>query len=220
MGNAEIEVPFEHFESLEQQRDAARVGIWLFLATETLLFGAIFTSFGLYHRLFPDAFSAASRSLAWELEAWNTVVLLSSGFTMALCDHYAAELKRGKVILTLGLTILLGLTFLVLKGVEYRGDYVDGQVPFLPGGWHYSGPDPSHAALFFNFYFLLTGLHAAHMVIGISLLSILFVRAIRWRSRFRVRSMLVGVGLFWAFIDVVWLFIYSSLYLINRPGGA
>jgi cytochrome c oxidase subunit 3 len=219
MANPEVDIPFEHFESLEQQHDAALMGIWLFLATETLLFGAIFTSFGVYHHLFPGAFSPASRSLAWELEAWNTVVLLTSGFTMALSDHYASELKRRQVILTLGLTILLGLTFLVLKGVEYQGDYADGQVPFLPGGWHYSGPDPSHAALFFNFYFLLTGLHATHMVIGISLLSILFVRAILWRSRFRLRRMLVGVGFFWAFIDVVWLFIYSSLYLINRPGG-
>ena len=219
MADAGVEVPFEHFESLEQQHDAARMGIWLFLATETLLFGAIFTAFGLYHHLYPGAFSPASRSLAWVLEAWNTLVLLSSGFTMALSDHFAAELRRRKVILFLALTILLGLTFLVLKGVEYHGDYTDGQVPFLPDGWHYSGPDPSHAALFFNFYFLLTGLHATHMVIGICLLTILLVRAILWRSPFGLRRMLVGVGVFWAFIDVVWLFIYSSLYLINRPGG-
>jgi cytochrome c oxidase subunit 3 len=219
MASANVEVPFEHFESLEQQHDAARMGIWLFLVTETLLFGAIFTAFGLYHHLYPGAFSPASRGLAWELEAVNTVVLLTSGLTMALTDHYAFELRRRKVIVTLALTILLGLTFLVLKGVEYHGDYVAGSVPFLAGGWHYTGQDPSHAALFFNFYFLLTGLHASHMVIGIVLLTILLGRAFLWWSPFGVRRMIVGVGIFWAFIDVAWLFIYSSLYLIDRSGG-
>jgi cytochrome c oxidase subunit III len=218
MGSVKAETPFEHFETLEQQHDAAQMGIWLFLVTETLLFGAIFTSFGLYHHLYPNAFGPASRGLAWVLEAVNTVVLLSSGLTMALTDHYAERLKRRRVILFLGLTILLGLTFLALKGLEYHGDYLEGVVPFLPGGWHYDGPDPSHAALFFNFYFLLTGLHATHMVIGIVLLSILLARTLLWRSPFGVRRMIVGVGIFWAFIDVAWLFIYSSLYLIDRPG--
>lgn len=219
MASAKVEVPFAHFESLEQQHDAARMGIWLFLATETLLFGTIFTAFGLYHHLYPEAFLPASRSLAWELEAVNTVVLLSSGLTMALSDHYALGLRRRAVMVTLGLTIVLGIAFLVLKGVEYHADYVEGSVPFLVGGWHYGGPDPTHAALFFNFYFLLTGLHATHMVIGIVLLTILLGRALLWRSPFGFRRMLVGVAFFWAFIDVAWLFIYSSLYLIDRPGG-
>jgi cytochrome c oxidase subunit 3 len=219
MADTEFEVPFEQFETLAQQHDAARMGIWLFLATETLLFGAIFTAYGIYHHLYPESFSAASRSLAWPLEAGNTVVLLTSGFTMALSDHFAGEMRRRAVIVTLVLTITLGFVFLFLKGVEYHGDYVAGSVPFVQGGWNYSGPGPANAALFFNFYFLLTGLHASHMVVGITLLIILLLRTMLWRSPFRLRRMLLGIGIFWAFIDVIWLFIYSSLYLIDRPGG-
>lgn len=212
------EIPFHHFVSIEQQHEAAQLGMWFFLATETLLFGGIFTSFTVYHSLYPEAFAAASLRLAWVLEAVNTVVLLSSGFTMALVEHYARDLDRKRIIQFLILTMLLGLTFLVLKGFEYRGDYVAGTVPFLEGGWHYHGPDPARAQLFYNFYFLLTGVHATHMIIGISLLGLLLIRTWWWHKPFNVRRMLTAVGLFWAFIDVVWLFIYSSLYLIDRGG--
>jgi cytochrome c oxidase subunit 3 len=121
------EIPFHHFVSIEQQHEAARLGMWFFLATETLLFGGIFTSFTVYHSLYPEAFAAASLRLAWVLEAVNTVVLLASGFTMALVEHYARDLDRKRITQFLIFTILLNLTFLALKGFEYRGDYVPGR---------------------------------------------------------------------------------------------
>ena len=214
------EAPFHHFASIEQQHDAARLGMWFFLATETLLFGGIFTSYTVYHNLHPQVFARASLRLAWVLEAVNTVVLLSSGFTMAVVEYHATRLARPRVMQFLTLTIALGVTFLVLKGFEYHADYLAGTVPFLDGGWHYAGLAPEQAKLFYNFYFLLTGLHATHMVIAITLLSLLLVRAWLWRSPFAVRRMIGAVGLFWAFIDVVWLFIYSSLYLIGRAGAS
>jgi len=213
---AAVETPYEQFATIEQQHEAARLGMWFFLATEVLIFGGIFTDFTVYHMLYPKVFAEASRHLAWQLEAYNTVILLTGGATMAFVDYYAERQKRAAILWFLAATILSGIAFLTLKGIEYHGDYTDGKVPFIPGGYSYAGLDPQHAKLFFNFYFLLTGLHAFHMLIAIALLVLLWVRTWRWRQPFAVKRMIIIVGMFWAFIDVVWLFIYNTLYLINR----
>jgi cytochrome c oxidase subunit 3 len=210
------EIPFEHFETIEQQHQTARLGMWFFLATEVMVFGGIFVGFAVYHNLHPAVFAEASRSLAWRLEAVNTVILVSGGMTMAFTDYYAERLRRGLVLGFLATTIGLGIAFLVLKGIEYHGDYVDGKVPFIAGGYHYDGLDPQHAKLFFNSYFMLTGLHALHMLIALGLLTFLWIRVWLWEHPFAVKRMLTIVGMFWAFIDVAWLFIYTTLYLIDR----
>src|SRR5579884_2556959 len=173
-----------HFEDLEQQRETAEFGMWMFLATEVLIFGALFTCYAVYRLRYPQDFEAASAKLNIWIGSLNTIVLLSSSLTMALSVH-AARVGRQQMLLTcLLLTILLGGTFLGLKAVEYYKDYEDKLVPglaFDPGEWTSQTPpaNPGRVQLMLAFYYIMTGLHAVHMVIGVGLLVWLVVRARR-----------------------------------------
>jgi cytochrome c oxidase subunit 3 len=207
-----------HFEDLEQQRETETMGMWLFLATEILIFGAIFTCYAVYRLRYAHDFEAASARLNVLIGAINTVVLLSSSLTMALSVH-ATRVGRQQMLLTcLGLTILLGGTFLGLKAVEYYKDYEDKLVPglaFDPGEWTSQTPpaDPGRVQLMLAFYYIMTGLHAVHMLVGMGLLIWLLVRA-RRGALTPLRYMAVEVvGLYWHFVDIVWIFLFPLLYL-------
>jgi cytochrome c oxidase subunit 3 len=207
-----------HFDNLDQQREAEALGMWLFLTTEVLLFGALFTGYTVYRLAYPHAFEAASGKLNLLIGAINTVVLLTSSLTMALSVWATRAGRQGTLTWCLVLTLLLGLTFLGLKVVEYWTDYVDALVPglrFDPEEWLRMDPpvNPRHAALMLTFYYILTVLHAVHMIVGMGLLTWLFYRASK-RLLTPERYMAVEVvGLYWHFVDIVWIFLLPLLYL-------
>jgi cytochrome c oxidase subunit 3 len=224
MASASHSILAHHFEDLEQQREAETMGMWLFLATEILIFGAIFTCYTVYRTRYPRDFEAASAHLNLLIGSINTIVLLSSSLTMALSVH-ATRIGRQKMLLTcLTLTIVLGATFLGLKALEYYLDYEEFLVPalrFRPGQWTNLSPpvNPQHVQLMLAFYYIMTGLHAVHMLVGMGLLIWLFLRA-RQGMLTPVRYMAVEVvGLYWHFVDIVWIFLLPLLYLTGTHHG-
>jgi cytochrome c oxidase subunit 3 len=201
------------FSDLEQQADAARLGMWIFLATEVLFFGPLFMGY-IYGRMhFGDAFAAASRHTDVVLGTINTAVLLTSSFTMAL----AVEARRGNASRLarrlLFATALLGVVFLAIKGFEYRSEWHEHLVP---GPGFEFGPAQFHGAeIFFYLYFVMTGLHALHLTIGILVtiaLAVMLTHDAKKASRDRVEV----AGLYWHFVDVAWIFLYPVLYLVGR----
>jgi cytochrome c oxidase subunit III len=207
-----------HFENLEQQRETETFGMWLFLATEILIFGALITAYAIYRVRYPHDFEAASSKLNVLIGSINTIVLLSSSLTMVLSAH-AVRTGQQKMLLTcLTLTIVLGGTFLGLKALEYYLDYKENLVPglaFEPGEWMALMPpvNPQRVKLMLVFYYIMTGLHAVHMLVGMGLLVWLIARA-RRGTLTPVSYMAVEVvGLYWHFVDIVWIFLLPLLYL-------
>jgi cytochrome c oxidase subunit 3 len=210
-----------HFADLEQQRETETFGMWLFLATEILIFGAIFTCYTVYRLRYPHDFEAASGKLNILIGSINTIVLLSSSLTMALSVHATRVGRQQMLLICLGLTILLGGTFLGFKVIEYYQDYKENLVPglaFNSAEWTKAegaeGPvHPQRVALMLVFYYIMTGLHAVHMVVGMGLLIWLVLRA-RAGTLTPLRYMAVEVvGLYWHFVDIVWIFLLPLLYL-------
>ena len=168
-----------HFDSMEQQKDASSLGMWVFLVTEILFFGGLFLAYTVYRAKYPLAFAEASRHLDITLGTFNTAVLIVSSLTMALAVYSAATGNRRMIVVFLLLTMALGATFLGVKAVEYTHKFHDHLVP----GPHFRfpGPDAPQAEIFFALYFTMTGLHAAHMIIGIGLLTVLVLQARKGR---------------------------------------
>lgn len=207
--------PAEQFDDLEQQKRAGVMGMWVFLVTELLLFGGYMVLFVIERVRHSGAFAAAAGHLDLPLAAINTVVLFSSGLTMALAEKSIHAGQRGRALVLLAITSGLGLGFLAIKGLEWYHEFEKGLVP-LPGlAFRYPGEDAQGAELFFNFYFGMTGLHALHMVIGLGLLAVLTVLAWRWRAPARLGRQARVMGLYWAFVDVVWVFLFTLLYLLR-----
>ncbi len=213
-----------HFAEPEQQRNAASLGMWIFLATEVMFFGGLFCAYLIYRRWYFGDFGAASKSIDARLGATNTAVLICSSLTVVLAVWAAQTARRTLLIGSLVLTMLLGLVFLGIKGIEYRDKFEEHHVPGasfsfdrvpIPGH-----PDqyanPRHAEIFFSLYFIMTGLHALHMIIGLGLFACLLFMA--WKGRFTPEyytPVEIG-GLYWHFVDIVWIYLFPLLYLIDR----
>jgi cytochrome c oxidase subunit III len=210
------------FDSLEQQREAATLGLWMFLATEVLFFGGLFTGYAVYRSTYPAAFAAGSERLNLLLGTINTILLITSSLTMALAVHAAQAGRRRALLTFLVLTMLLGTAFLGIKAVEWYQDYEEHLVPRLSwdaAPWREQGINPREGELFFTLYFILTGLHGLHMVIGVGVLSVLL--ALAYRGAFTAGNY-TGVelaGLYWHFVDIVWIFLLPLLYLIGTHGA-
>ena len=209
-----------HFADLEQQHEVAVLGMWIFLATELMVFGALFTGYAVYRNLYLAEFTAGSRALNIWFGGVNTVVLLSSSLTMALSVHGAQVGRRKVVAKCLALTALLGTAFLVIKGFEYYGDFVDGLVPgmaFNDQDWlgRETPLNPGKVKLFLFFYYAMTGLHGIHLIIGIVFITVLTILARRGRFTPQYYGPIEVGGLYWHFVDVVWLFLLPLLYLIG-----
>jgi cytochrome c oxidase subunit 3 len=205
-----------HFDSLDQQREATTLGMWVFLVTEVLFFGGLFMVYTVYRSWYPDAFSAASHELDIVLGTVNTAVLITSSLTMALAVH-AAQLNQRRLLTTfLVLTILLGATFLGIKSVEYYHKFVEHHVP--GPGFQFEKEYARHAQLFFSLYFLMTGLHAVHMIIGIGIMLWMLAWARRGIITAEYYSPIEISGLYWHFVDIVWIFLFPLLYLLGRHG--
>jgi cytochrome c oxidase subunit III len=201
------------FDDAEQQREAGLLGMWTFLVTEVLFFGGLFTGYAVYRHAHPEAFRIGSHLLNLPLGTVNTAVLILSSLTMALGVHSAQTGKRRALILFLAATMVLGATFLGIKFVEYDHKFQEHLVP----GSHfaYEGPHGAEVELFLSFYFAMTGMHALHMVIGLGIMGILVILARRGRFTREYHSPVVIAGLYWHFVDIVWIFLYPLLYLIG-----
>jgi cytochrome c oxidase subunit III len=207
-------VPVAHqFEDRAQQQEASTLGMWLFLATEVLFFGGMFMGYIVYRWTYPEAFALASGHMDVLLGGVNTAVLLTSSLTMALAVR-AAQVgsNRGSALLLVA-TALLGIVFLSIKGFEYYHKYAEHLIP--GSGFQFDAAHARPAEIFYILYFLLTGVHAIHLLIGVGLTGVIAVMA--WRGRFTPEyySPVEVSGLYWHFVDVVWIFLYPLLYLIN-----
>ena len=202
-----------HFESYEQQRETASLGMWVFLVTEIMFFGGLFFAYALYRWLYTTAFREASNSLDLWLGTFNTAVLIGSSLTMAMAVRSAQLGRRQLIVLFLVLTIVLGGVFLGVKGIEYHEKWVHHHIP--GPGFEFHG-DATHAQMFFFLYFMMTGLHALHMIVGIGILAVMIGMA--WRGMFSPENhnAIEATGLYWHFVDIVWIFLFPLLYLIGR----
>ncbi|HXX19020.1 MAG TPA: cytochrome c oxidase subunit 3 family protein [Candidatus Acidoferrum sp.] len=207
---------FAHqFETVEQQRDAGTLGMWTFLVTEILFFGGMFTAYIIYRTLHLQSFIAGSHLLKVQYGATNTAVLICSSLTMALAIRAAQTGKsKGQIIMWLLFTMALGAAFVGIKlHYEWYPDYLEGIIPtvsWIPGGAHTPG-----VKMFMCFYFFMTGLHALHMVVGLGILTVLVIMTARNKFSAQYYAPLEISGLYWHFVDIVWIFLFPLLYLIG-----
>jgi cytochrome c oxidase subunit 3 len=206
-----------HFDNLGQQSDASTFGMWLFLVTEILFFGGLFTAYMIYRLSYPEAFAEASHMLNIQLGGLNTAVLIGSSLTMAMAVYAAQRGDRNRQVIFLILTMVLGIVFLGVKSVEYSHKFQEGLIP--GANFRFEG-DAIHAQLFFSLYFVMTGLHALHMIIGIGIMAVLTVWAAQGHYTKEYHTPIEASGLYWHFIDIVWIFLFPLLYLIDRHGAA
>jgi cytochrome c oxidase subunit III len=212
----------EQYENLDQQHQAAALGMWVFLATEVMFFGTLFLAVAVYRYQYPIAFACASGQLNWVIGGINTIVLLVSSLTIVLAVHYAQHGQRNRIVLYLALTALLGACFLCLKGLEYYIDYRENLIP----GWRFNvnewidqrglRPDQvPHVKLFLLLYWIMTAFHALHVTIGIAAVLVMLVLARRNHFSPVYYSPINVTALYWHFVDIVWIFLLPMLYLLS-----
>jgi cytochrome c oxidase subunit III len=234
-----------HFADEEQQRNAASLGMWMFLGTEIMFFGGMFCAYLVYRRIYFPEFAVASRSLDLVVGTLNTAVLICSSLTVALSVKAAQLGKRRLQVQLLLATMFFGLVFLGVKGYEWTNKYKEHHIPTFrysardlmekPGDRHVLGldklTDPNQiqareaeiqrrSQIFFSLYFALTGMHAIHMIIGVGIFAVITWMA--WKGRFtpEYHTPLEIAGLYWHFVDIVWIYLFPLLYLIDRRPGA
>jgi cytochrome c oxidase subunit 3 len=209
-----------HFDDLEQQHEAGTLGMWAFLVTEIMFFGGLFLAYVIYRMYYATEFAVGSSHLNWKYGAFNTVVLICSSLTMALAVFNSQVGNRRLLILFLVLTIVLGLVFLGVKSIEYHEKFVDHHIPGF--GFVWQAPtgeplpgNPQYVQLFYFLYFAMTGVHALHMIIGIGIMVVLIFMARRGRFTPEHHSPVEISGLYWHFVDIVWIFLFPLLYLLG-----
>jgi cytochrome c oxidase subunit III len=223
-----------HFEDIEQQRGAERLGMWMFLATEILFFGGAFLAYTVYRLMYPKDFAAISGELNVLVAGINTVLLLTSSLTMTLAIRAAQYGDRKKLMLYLGVSALLGTGFMGFKAYEYAQDYHEGLVPWTSNfgnepvadhehpdrpaqtfkqKWEKDEVAPQRVRLFMSFYFILTGIHGVHLIVGIGCILYLWVRAVRGTLTPDKYVAVEVTSLYWHLVDAIWLFLMPLLYL-------
>jgi cytochrome c oxidase subunit 3 len=204
------------FDSLEQQQETATLGMWVFLVTEILFFGGLFCTYLVYRHWHPAAFMAGSRALLIWAGATNTAVLITSSLTMALAVRAAQLGDRRTLVALLVATMALGSVFLGIKAFEYYTEFAEHHVPGLASFAFEPAALAGNAQIFFSLYFVMTGIHALHMIIGLAVMAVMAVMA--WRGRFSAEyyNPIEVSGLYWHFVDIVWIFLFPLLYLIGR----
>ena len=212
----------EQFRDFEHQHGTSSLGMWVFLVTELLFFGTLFLGLGVYHYEYGHEFEKASEKLNWIIGGINTIVLLVSSLFMVLAVHYAKLGQQKRVEFYLLLTALLGIVFLCLKGLEYYTDYGDKLIPgwsFDSQEWidkeHIKPENVSHVVLFLLFYWIMTGLHAVHVTIGIIAVLVMWVLTRKGLFTARYYSPIDVTALYWHFVDTVWIFLLPMLYLLG-----
>jgi len=202
------------FDDALQQRDATSLGFWIFLSTEVMFFGGLFAAYVLYRNAYTSAFAEASRHLDIRWGTVNTGVLLLSSLCMALAVQSAQLGKQLRLLAYLAATFSLGCVFLAIKFMEYGEKFHEHLVP----GFDFAlpGPNATHAQLFFILYFIMTGVHALHMVVGLCLILVLMGMALADSFSPEYHTPVETIGLYWHFVDIVWVFLFPLLYLVDR----
>ena len=201
-----------HFRDAEHEYQSSKEGVWIFLVTEIMMFGGLFVGYFIYSNMYPEVFIEGSKSTDWRLGALNTVVLLASSLTMALGIYYCQKNDKKKAVINLALTILCGAIFMGVKYIEYSHKIHLGK---LPGTW-FTGDTHGieNLPLYFSFYYMMTGLHGIHVLIGMCLVGWVMIRTSRGEFGPNYYTPVEGVGLFWHLIDLIWIFLFPLLYLV------
>jgi cytochrome c oxidase subunit 3 len=202
----------EQFEEMPQQKEAATLGMWAFLATEVLFFGAMFMTYLVYRQTYPQAFAEASHHTIVLFGTVNTAILLTSSLTMALAVHAARENNIKWLFRFLAITIFFALAFLAVKGLEYHEDLDEHLWP----GPHFRPELPPQAQIFWVLYWIMTGVHAVHVTVGVCLLSTMAWMTSRRKFSDAYYTPVEMTGLYWHFVDIIWIYLYPLLYLIHR----
>lgn len=219
--NSENSHVAHHFQNAEHQYVTAKEGMWAFLCTEILMFGGLFVAYLIYHHAYPETFRWGSQHfLEWKLGAANTVVLLTSSLTMALGIYYVQKRDAKKAVMNLWITLVCGLIFMVIKGFEYSHKFHEG---WLPGAWfkpealqeqiHLGAP--ANIPLYTSFYFMMSGLHAIHVMVGMGLIFWVLLRTRKGEFGPHYYTPVENVGLFWHLVDLVWIYLFPLLYLVG-----
>ena len=206
-----------HFADMEQQREASDFGMWVFLITEIMFFGGMFCAYMVYRYLYYPAWVAGSEAMDFWWGTINTVVLICSSLTMALAVRSAQVGQRKMLVGLLIVTMLFGCVFMGIKAIEYHGHWTEH---LFPGArFHFDGPDARHVEIFFSLYWAMTGFHALHMLIGIVAVGI--IAFLSWKGKYSpgYYNPVENTGLYWHFVDIVWIYLYPLLYLISRKHG-
>ena len=202
-----------HFTTMKQQFEASKLGMWLFLVTEVLLFGGLFVGYGIMHSKHPEAFVAAHHHLDWRLGALNTIVLLLSSFTMVMGVWAAQTGQKKKLITFLLITVMLAMVFMGVKYVEYSHKFHEG---LLPGKYYsHQGDTVPGQFMFFSFYFMMTGLHGIHVLLGVAAILWIVYRASRNQFSAEYYGPVDIVGLYWHLVDLIWIYLFPLMYLIS-----
>ena len=202
-----------HFSDVEQQRESAKLGMWVFLLTEILLFGGLFVAYGIMRAWNPEMFYNAHQFLDVKLGSINTIVLITSSLTMALAIRFMQVNNKKQTLIMLTLTLSFAATFMVIKYLEYSHKFELGQ---LPGKYYtFIGVEGSNPHIFFSIYFAMTGLHGIHVLIGMGLILWLILRTKNNDFSSNYYTPLEMTGLYWHLVDLIWIFLFPLLYLIG-----
>lgn len=202
-----------HFVSSEQQFDTAKFGMWVFLATEVLMFGGLFAAYIIYRAWYPELFTLASEELNTLWGGVNTLVLIGSSLTVAMAIKSAQLNQKKNIVINLGITVALACVFMVIKYFEYTHKFHLG---IFPGEFYtFEGIDHPKANIFFSLYYLMTGLHGIHVTIGIVIISWLMIRAYKGHFDSEYYTPVEITGLYWHLVDIIWIFLFPLFYLID-----
>lgn len=200
-----------HFESLEHEYSTSKNGLWLFIVSEIVMFGGLFVAYIIFRGMYPEVFAEGSTHLNRIMGAINTVVLIFSSLTMALAIHYIQKGKNRLAMINLGITWLCALTFMIVKYFEYTHKI---HVGLLPGNFFHHEATTLNLPLFFGLYFVMTGLHGIHVLVGMGLIAWLMIRLKRGDFKPNKYTAVEGVGLFWHVVDLIWIYIFPLYYLL------
>lgn len=214
-----------HFDNAEHEYTTSKQGVWLFLATEILMFGGLFVAYAIFHHIYPEVFKIGAKFTDWRFGTANTVVLLTSSLTMALGIYNIQIRKNDRAFMMLLITVLCGFIFMGIKAIEYTHKI---ELGVLPGSWYHANLNevaehvglatteiPANLALYFSFYFMMTGLHGIHVMIGMGLIIWTMIRLKRGDFNPDYYTAVEGVGLFWHLVDLVWIYLFPLLYLVS-----
>jgi cytochrome c oxidase subunit III len=213
-----------HFADMEQQRETSTFGMWMFLLTEIMFFGGLFCAYLVYRASYYQAFVEGSGKMNIWLGATNTAVLICSSLSMALAVRAAQTGKRKLMAMLLVITIIFGFGFLWIKAIEYHEHWENHEFPgpsfhFQTGNPNHPATDPVHTEIYFSLYWAMTGLHALHMIIGIGLVAWIMFAGLAGAYGPLYYSPVENVGLYWHFVDLVWIYLFPLLYLISKKHG-
>ncbi len=201
----------EQFATPAQQRETASVGMWIFLASEIMMFGGLFLAYTVYRLSHPHAFNIGSSEMTLVIGSVNTAVIICSSFTMALAVYFMGAGSSKRTVFLLILSMVIGVIFLALKFTEY---YIHFQEHKFPGiWWEHAGPDAGQIEMFYVFYFIMTGLHVVHMSIGLVILFVMLIKTLLGHFNTEYYTPLEIAGIYWSFVDCIWIFLYAVLYI-------